>query len=32
MAKLKRQINFPSDLRKISKEDLKKISEEIREE
>ena len=32
MAKLIRQINFPSDLRKFRKDDLKKISEELREE
>ncbi len=32
MTKLIKQINFPSDLRKFKKEDLKKISSELREE
>ena len=32
MGRLIKQINFPSDLRKFKKEDLKKISEELREE
>ena len=32
MSKLIKQINFPSDLRKFKKEDLKQISAELREE
>ena len=32
MAKLIRQINFPADLRKFNKDQLKKISDELREE
>ena len=32
MTKLIRQINFPSDLRKFKKDQLKKISDELREE
>ena len=32
MTKLIRQINFPSDLRKFKKENLKQISEELRDE
>ena len=32
MARLIKKINFPSDLRKFKKEDLKQISEELREE
>ncbi len=32
MARLLKQINFPSDLRKFKKADLKQISEELREE
>jgi len=32
MAKLIRQINFPADLRKLNKDQLKKISDELREE
>ena len=32
MTSLIKQINFPSDLRKFKKENLKKISDELREE
>ena len=32
MGKLIKQINFPADLRKFKKDDLKKISDELREE
>ena len=32
MTKLIRQINFPADLRKFKKEQLKQISDELREE
>ena len=32
MGRLIRQINFPSDLRKFKKENLKQISDELREE
>ncbi len=32
MTRLIKQINFPSDLRKFKKEDLKKISDELRDE
>ena len=32
MARLIKQINFPSDLRKFKKDDLKQISEELRDE
>tara|TARA_Y100000768_G_scaffold286409_1_gene220744 strand:- start:936 stop:2855 length:1920 start_codon:yes stop_codon:yes gene_type:complete len=32
MGRLIKQINFPADLRKFKKQDLKKISEELREE
>ena len=32
MTRLIKQINFPSDLRKFKKENLKKISEELRDE
>ena len=32
MTKLIKQINFPSDLRKFKKENLKQISEELRDE
>ena len=32
MSKLIKQINFPSDLRKFKKDQLKQISEELREE
>ena len=32
MSRLIKQINFPSDLRKFKKEDLKQISEELRDE
>ena len=32
MGKVIREINFPSDLRKFKKENLKQISEELREE
>ena len=32
MTNLSRQINFPADLRKFKKEDLKQISDELREE
>ena len=32
MGRLIKQINFPADLRKLKKEDLKKVSEELREE
>ena len=32
MTKLIRQINFPADLRKFSKSQLKQISDELREE
>ena len=32
MVRLIKQINFPSDLRKFKKEDLKKISDELRDE
>ena len=32
MGRLIRQINFPADLRKFNKDQLKKISDELREE
>ncbi len=32
MARLIKQINFPSDLRKFKKENLKQISDELRDE
>ena len=32
MAKLIKEINFPSDLRKLKRENLKKVSDELREE
>ena len=32
MGRLIRQINFPSDLRKFNKDDLKQISDELRDE
>ena len=32
MSKLIKQINFPTDLKKFKKEDLKQISDELREE
>ena len=32
MTRLIKQINFPSDLRKFKKEDLKQISDELRDE
>ncbi len=32
MTKLIRQINFPADLRKFNKDQLKQISDELREE
>ena len=32
MTKLIKQINFPSDLRKFKKDNLKQISNELREE
>ena len=32
MTRLIKQINFPSDLRKFQKEDLKQISNELRDE
>ena len=32
MARVIKQINFPSDLRRFKKEELKKISEELRDE
>ena len=32
MGRLIKQINFPADLRKFKKENLKKISDELRDE
>mgnify|MGYP001161617662 CR=1 FL=1 len=32
MGRLIKQINFPADLRKFKKDDLKQISEELRDE
>ena len=32
MSRLIKQINFPSDLRKFKKKDLRQISEELRDE
>ena len=32
MGRLIKQINFPSDLRKFKKKDLKQISDELRDE
>ena len=32
MGRLSKQINFPADLRKFKKDDLKQISEELRDE
>ena len=32
MARLIKQVNYPSDLRKLKKENLKQISDELRDE